>query len=198
MWFWGLKNYFVISYCTQINFEPQIFLMLPGCASNILCQWSAMLFFTLPIILKLYFLSSPIACVACERTELLGTEITIWKWTPFSSVTCFLRFLEAPKYRNYFWYLWYVWIFSKNFFDEFFWQIFSTNFFDECFRRMFSTNFFDEFFFSTNFFDDSTNFFFLFDDFFLFRRIFNFFSAIFSTKFFGIFSTNFFDEFFIF
>ena len=31
------------------------------------------------------FLSSPIACVACERTELLKTEITVPKWSSFSS-----------------------------------------------------------------------------------------------------------------
>ena len=84
MWFWGLKNYFVISYCTQINFEPQIFLMLPGCASNILCQWSAMLFFTLPIIVKLY---SFLIKTTLQVVYVVSWNIRIFYWV---FLFCFL------------------------------------------------------------------------------------------------------------
>ena len=45
------------------------------------------------------FLSSPIACVACERTELLKTEITDPKME--------VIFLMS-KFSMLLWYLWYV------------------------------------------------------------------------------------------
>ena len=98
------------------------------------------------------FFSSPIACVACERTELLKTEITPFcPFRPFSQFfvlfvlfppsklfLVFFRGFSLPYLRSYGMYTYGMYtygilrqIFETNFCDEFLWRIFVSNFFDK-------------------------------------------------------------------